>query len=139
MSRDFAHRLAAVQGFEHGEQAAVPLHRARQGIEMPRSRRAADLGPLVLRLAGGGDRGVDIGGVAVGEARQLGAGRRLGAVDVGAGVRLHEGAIDEVAEGGIVALQPSAHLGIGFRRRAVVHLVEITGYAHGDHPTGWRL
>ena len=51
-------------------------------------------------------------------------------VEMLAGLRRHEAAVDEMSENLAMAFQPGAGLGIGLGRRAVVHGVEIVGDAH---------
>ena len=100
------------------------LAQARQCIEMTGALMTGKLGPLSLRLAGSGNGCIDVLGGTDGELGKLRAGRRfIGGKGLGRR-RGTQFAIDEMAEGGVMTLQPGAGFGVGFRCRTIGHFVE---------------
>ncbi|MCY1295628.1 hypothetical protein D9M70_449760 [compost metagenome] len=135
----FADRLAIVDRLDDGDQTRMALDHAGECIEMPRPGMTRKLRPGSLRLAGGGNRIVDVLGAAERNFRQELARGRLARVERLAGSRRDKSAVDEVAELALVARQPLAGFGVGFERGAVGHFVKIPCDSHRDHPIGCRL
>ena len=137
----FADRLAVVERFDHGEQAGVALHHARQGVQVAGARMAADGEPVFLGGARGGNCCVNVSLRALRDARQRLAGGRFIGVEQRACRGGRERAVDEMAEAVAVARQPGARVGVAFRGRAVVHGVEVVfnaRLAHMNYPIAWR-
>ena len=117
----FADRLAVIEGFEHGEEAAVFLQEPRDGVEHAGAGMAV-FGPFLLRLAGGGDRGIDIG---------LRCLRHMCEHFAGGGVAGFEGlprfgecAVNEMAEAVALIDEPGKGFGGAFGGGAVIHRFE---------------
>ena len=116
--------LAVVDGFEDGELAGVLLYLAGEGVKVTGALVAGECLPAGEGGAGGFDGRVDDGGVGVGDGGDEVAG---GGVRCGEGLALRGGplAVDEVAEGAFVLVEPAGDLGGVFGGGTVFHAFEL--------------
>ena len=134
-----ADRLAVVHRLEHGEQAVVLVDAARHRVQVARAHVAGRRAPRRVRGARRGDRLVDVGVLADERRRQRLPRAR---VDRGVGfatLRLHERAVDEVAERAAVRLDPRLRAVRRLRRRAVRHRREDLGDLALAHRVGAQV
>ena len=126
----FADRLAVVQCLEHGQQARMFLHGARECIEMARATMSAERLPFRKRVACGFHGGIDIGVSALRDFLQQRSGGRI---PDGEGVAvLCERAVDEMTEGAeLMTFDPFTHRRIALGGGAVGHGLEDVG--DGSH------
>ena len=123
-----ADRLAVVERLEHGEQARVLLHLARERVEVARALVAGQAAPGGEGAPRGLDRRTNLFGRRLRDPRELLAGGGIDAVEVLAPRR--EGAADEVAEDPPVAVEPLDRGPRRFGRRAVLHRLEDLRHLH---------
>ena len=121
-----ADRLAIVEGFQHREQAGVFLEQAGKGIKVFGACVAREPCPFRESLGCGGDRGVHIGGRALGDLGQLCP--RGGVLRGKSLARRGEPPVDEMTKGRAALGDPCQRLGGAFGGGAVIHRVEdVTG------------
>ena len=118
-------RLAVVHAFQHGEQAGVFLHSARERVQMPRARVTIQPLPRGQHGAGGGHRGIDVVLRAKRDAGELLT--RGGIDDVERLSRLGPLAVDEVPEDLLVFAEPVSRLLIRLGRGTILHRFEDLG------------
>ena len=126
----FADRLAVIHGLEHGEEAAVLLDQAGDGIEIFAALIARQRTPGREGGASGLDRCIDILGGAIGDVGELLA---IGWVVGGEGLaRLGPGAINEMAELLAMRIEPGErHIGALGRRTVVEGFEDLGDFVHG--------
>ena len=98
--------LAVVHGFENGETAGMFLHLARESIEIAGALVAAERLPGGQRLARGGDGGVHVGDVALGDFGKDFAGGGIAGGLVLAARGRDPRAADELVEAAVMAVEP---------------------------------
>src|SRR6185312_16489110 len=126
----FADRLAVVDRLKNRKKALPLLHMARERIEMLRPLEARERRPFGQRLPRRGDRGADVLGGALRDARDAFAARRIEDVEQFAGLR--ETAVDEMPEAAFVLLEPGSDMLAAFRSGPVVHRAQdVLDDAHG--------
>jgi hypothetical protein len=117
-------RLAVIEAFQHGEQAAVLLDAAGHCVQVAGPAVPPDGHPFLERIGGSRHRAIDVGLIAVRHPGQALAGGRVAAVEVVTRVRLAPLAADEVLQGCAALAQP-LDCGVGaLRRRSVFHRFE---------------
>jgi hypothetical protein len=134
----FADRLAVVERFHHRKEAAVALDEACQRIEVAGAAMSRKCSPGRLRLGGGLDGGIDVGGTRLRDARQHLTGPGCGGLETFAGLRLLPGAADEQFCLAAQRLDPGARFLVAFGGRAVAHRVKNLCNRHFYSPLARR-
>src|SRR6185437_3483323 len=117
--------LAVIHGFEHGEAARMLLHLTRQRIEIARALMSAERLPCGKGFARGCNRSIDVSSSGVRHIGDLLASRGIAGCEILAARRLAPFTVDIVAELAPMPVEPRCGLLGIFRRRPVLHAVEL--------------